>query len=433
MTTTMEEKTMTKLNELTLLDEWCATGTNYEDFKQYLGELSACTEFVKVSPADTSVLSKASVDDKKLRFWELKPSLTGAPQSSYAVKNLAVDKVLERGNHQRLIDATMSDVGALFYCDGRVFFPSTRVFTKSMVQFGAGGDAMGIPSFERDLWVASLFRTTKTNTFVVREIAGVKKLVSILSARYNAFPQSALCEIIEAVDTHEFGEMKVHLWTIDNWVSNIWVEFPEKAEEISDYYELKDKFVPGLWLQTSDTGDASVKIYPTWRHGRSVSYVEKAMVKKAHSGKVELSELVELVNKKAFAEYTKLPEAMCNLMTQDLTDAAWDLENPKDVEKNRRLMESVIKKAFKSLGITAKAIGKANRQALQEQMLMEFAGNIAYTAYDVAAAFMSLPERLEGVHATTLHNLEAAVSEAPYIKYGVGRDDEEAEEELILI
>ena len=199
--TKMEEKTMKKINELALLDDWYATGTDYEDFRQYLEELSACTEFVKVSPADVSVLSKASMDDKRLRFWELKPTLTGAPQNTYAVKNLAIEKVLERGNHQRLIDTTMSDVGALFYCDGRLFFPSTRVFTKSMVQFGAGGDAMGIPSFERDLWVASLFRKAKTNTFVVREIAGVKKLVSVLSARYNAFPQSALCEIIEAVES----------------------------------------------------------------------------------------------------------------------------------------------------------------------------------------------------------------------------------------
>jgi hypothetical protein len=96
-----------------------------------------------------------------------------------------------------------------------------------MAQFGAGGTAMDIPSFERDLWVASLFRNAKKNTFVVREIAGVKKLVSILSARYNALPQSILCDIIDAVDTHDFGTMKVYAWAVDNWASNIWLEFSE--------------------------------------------------------------------------------------------------------------------------------------------------------------------------------------------------------------
>jgi hypothetical protein len=156
------------------------------------------------------------------------------------------------------------------------------------------------------------------------------------------------------------------------------------------------------------------------------------MVKRVHSGKVELSELMSLIDKKVFSEYAKLPQAMCDLMLQDITEASWDLSNPKDIEKNRKLMESVIKKAFRTLGIT-KAIGIKNKQSLQEQLCMEFSGGVAYTAYDIASALMSLPERLEGVNSSTIHNLEAAVADAPYIKYGAGKDDEESEEELILI
>lgn len=421
---------MTNIDERTLLDGWYSTGTKYEEFKKTLTDLSAVTSFVRVSPMEVSVMSLKSVSDEKASFWELNPWNTGEPQGSLHVKNLTFNKVLEKGNHKPLLDETLNGVKMLFMSEGRVFFPAEKVLSRGLVQFGAGGSAMSHASFERDLYISALFKNARKSTFVVREIAGAKKLVSILSAKYKAFPQSALCEIIDAISEGEFGKMDTFLWTVDNWTSNIYIEFPEKAEELREYYKLKDEFMPGLWLQTSDTGDASVKIFPTWRRGRSITYVEKAAVKRAHSGKVELSELLSNVKDKAFAEYTKLPAAMCDLMMQNITDPEWDLTNPKMVEKNRKLVETVIKNAFKTLHIT-KAIGKGNKKALLDQMCAEFSGSIAYTAYDIAAALMSLPERLVGVHKLTLQNLESAVAEAPYIKYRVGKTDEE-ESELIL-
>lgn len=423
---------MKKINEKTLLDNWCVSGSDYAEFKETLTELSNCTEFVHVDPVEVSVMSYRTTDEECARFWELCPCNTGSPQTTVLSRKLMLDSVLAQGDHEQLLKDTFNNVGMLFVANGRVFFPAEKVVSRGLVQFGAGGSAMTRPSYERDLYIASLFKHAKTSTFVIREIAGAKKLVSILSARYKAFPQSALCEIIDAIDFKDCGAMTTRLWTIDNWVSNIYVEFPEKADEIKTYYDLKDDFVPGLWLQTSDTGDASVKIFPTWRKGCSISYVEKAAVKKAHSGTVNLETMLANIEKMAFAEYRKMPEAMCDLMAQTLTNPSWDLSNVKDVEKNRKMIESVIKKAFRTLHIT-KAIGKGNKKELCDQLCMEFSGSAPYTAYDVAASLMSLPGRLDGVHPQTLHNLENAVSEAPYIKYGVSKDDAESEEELILI
>ena len=118
---------------------------------------------------------------------------------------------------------------------------------------------------------------------------------------------------------------------------------------------------------------------------------------------------------------------MCSLMKQTLTDDAWDITTTKGADKNKKMMDNVIKNAFKALNIT-KAIGKGYEMSLREQLCAEFAGSIRYTAYDVATALMSLPERLEGVHSELKHNLESAVADAPYIKYSVG-----TEEDLILV
>lgn len=416
------------LNENVLRDEWLETGHTYEEFKQLLTELSDCTSFVRVEPYKMSVLSLASLNKERARFYSLDPLNTGAPQGEIKIRSLALNKVLEKGDHARLLEETFTEVGTLFFTEGVVFFPAKKIMTRGLVQFGSGGHGMETPSFERDLYISHLFKSAKKSTFVIREIAGVKKLVAILSAKYKALPQSALCEIIEALDDiKDFGVMKTHLWMMNNWTSDIYVEFPEKAEDIRNYYELPDEFVPGLWLRTSDTGDSSVKIYPTWRHGNSISYVEKSAVRRIHSGKVELEEIIQKVADEAFAEYTRLPEAMCSLMSQSITDASWDLTKVKDANKNKKRMEAVIKKAFKKLNIV-KAIGKGHEKSLREQLCAEFAGNIRYSAYDVATAIMSLPERLEGVNIETKHNLESAVSDAPYIKYSF-----DSEEELVLV
>lgn len=420
------------INEKTLLDGWMTAGNNYEDFKKTLTELSDCTEFVKVNTPEVNILSLESVNEEKARFYELCPCYTGTPHEPVR-KNLLLSKVLEKGDHAQLLKETLRDEKALFCSENRVFFPAKRIFSRGLTQFGGGGAAMDVPSYERDLYIASLFKRAKKSTFVVREIAGVKKLVSILSAKYKALPQSALCEIVDALaDDKDLGKFNVYKWTIDNWISNIYIDFPDKAREISDYYELKDEFVPGLWLQTSDTGDASVKVYPTWRRGCSISFVEKAAVKRVHSSKVEIEEVIESIKKNAFAEYTRLPEAMCNLMTQNLTDESMDLAVPENVEKNRKMMERVLKNAFRSLNIV-KAVGLGNKKSLFEQLCLEFSGDIPYTAYDVASALLSLPGRIEGAHPLTLHNLENAVSNAPYIKYHGSKVDEDGDEEIILV
>ena len=125
-----------------------------------------------------------------------------------------------------------------------------------------------------------------------------------------------------------------------------------------------------------------------------------------------------------------MPEAMCELMSQDLTDPTWDFTKSRDVVKNRECIERVVKNAFKTLGIV-KAIGKGNEMKLREQLCAEFSGTIRYTAYDIATAIMSLPERLEGVNPEIKHNLESAVAGAPYIKYSTCK--ETSAEELILV
>ena len=423
------------INEKTLLDSWMATGRTYDEFKKHLTELSDATHFVRVNPVEISVLSLKSVNEDKARFWDLQPCNTGGPQDKTRIRSLAIQNVLKKGSHEQLLKESFENVKALFFSDGKLIFPAERIFTRGMAQFGVGGSKMGVPSYERDLYVSSLFRDARKCTFVIREISGAQKLVSILSERYQELPQSALCNIIEALmKVSDFGTMETYMWMMTNWTSEIYVEFPEKADEIRDFYPaLRDDFIPGLWLCTSDTGDSSVKIYPTWRYRNAISYVEESAVRQVHSSRITLESVISSVIDKAFKEYARMPEAMCALMEQSITDDSLDISTPRGMAKNREIVESVIKNAFRSLNIV-KAIGIGRTKSLREQLCAEFSGNIRYTAYDIATAIMSMPERLEGVNSVTLHNLESAVAEAPYIKYFAGKTEtKEEEEDLVLI
>ena len=406
------------IDENVLRDDWLATGSDYAEFKNLLTDLSDCTSFVRISPMTITLYSFHHRDENVAYFYELIPAYTGEPRDSYkSLKKLTLSKVLAKGDHAAMMDETFSNVGMIFVVDGNTFFPAKKVVTRGLVPFGAGGLAISNPSFERDLYIASLFKDSKKCTFIIREISGVKKLVAILSSKYTALPQSALCDIIDVFQTNDdFGKMDTYMWNMSNWTSEIYVEFPERAKEIKSFYDLPHDFVPGLWLRTSDTGDSSITIYPTWRHGRSISYVEKAAVKKVHSRNVDLTDIISKVSEKAFSEYAKLPSALCELMALSLTNETLDLTNQKDVEKNKKAIEESYKRAFKQLDIT-KAIGKGYEKSLREQLCDEIDGAISYTAYDIATNLMSLPERLEGINAETKHKLESAVSNAPYISY----------------
>ena len=107
-------ETATAINERTLLDEWVTSGSDYKKFKEALTSLSECTEFVKVDPVEISLLSfintEATDKGEKARFWELCPCNTGGPQEKPAVRSLALDRVLEKGDHAALLREVLGGV-----------------------------------------------------------------------------------------------------------------------------------------------------------------------------------------------------------------------------------------------------------------------------------------------------------------------------------
>ena len=408
------------LNEDFLLDNFQVTGNQFETFEKAIEEITEATKFYKFNSSELAVLSYTnSTDDGRMIFLDFHPlSVPSAGGSSnLAEKRVKVnpEKILAKGKFENLIKELIDETG-LFFWNGIVcMFVSKRVLTTRLQPFGLGGDFLADKSTERDLMIAKRFGLKAADkTLVIREINGIKKVFSMLGDKYRYMPQGVLIDIYKAISPDDLGKADCRYWEINHFYSGIKIEFPEKAAELQAVYGLPSKFVPGVYLATSDTGDCSVKIRATWRIGNACSLHQEVSHK--HSGDVDVEEILDEVKEKIFAEYTRLPEALCDLMSKDITDPSWNLETTKGKSKNAKAVESALKTAFKELKVVA-AIGKKAEISLFQQLLDEFDSSIAYTAYDIALAIMSLPARTSGLHSVMQEKLETAVGRAPYINY----------------
>lgn len=418
------------MNEKFLLDNWQEFGTSIEDFEKTITEVANHTTFISpINSRDITVLSYCQTrDDGKMACFALSP-LQNAVENmkviSPTVLNINPQSVLSKGNFEDLLKEVRDDVGVLFLNEApdakngkkaKCLFVSKKVITHRLQPFGVNGDFLSQKSFERDQLIAKLFGEKGLwRTLVTRNYNGIVKVFSMLGERYKHLPQDILLKIYEELTGGGImGRPECKCWEMTHFMTRIQIEFPEKADEFQTVYGLSHKIVPGITLETSDTGDCSVRVKGTWRIKNSTSIHEE--VQKKHQGDWSVEELLEDTNNDIFSEYTKLPEALCDLMSCDITDPKWDLSVPAERALNGDLIKSVLKDAFKKLKIV-EAIGKQAEKSLFEQLYNEFDSSIAYTAYDIALGIMSTPERVTGLHALTQEKLAKAVSKAPYIKY----------------
>lgn len=403
-----------------LLDTWSKVGTSIEDFKDTIKLVSDKTSFTKINSKELTVMSyRGKNEEGTLEFVAFNPLYVHNDKgeiSPYKVANIKPQSILSKGDFGQLIKEATDDVGVLLYNSVRCLFVSKKVLTTRLQPFGLNGDFLAEPNYARDLLIAKQFGSKALfRTLVTREHDGITKVFSILGERYRHLPQEILIDVYDSLTGGGvMGNPECAFWEMTHFMSSIRIEFPEKADEFQTLYGLPHKLIPGIILETSDTGDCSIKVKGFWRVKNSISLISE--VSKKHTGKVSIEDLLRDVNETIFSEYTRLPEALCELMDMDLADPSWKLNTSSGASKNLKRIEGILKSAFKQLKIV-EAIGKQAEVSLLEQLIQEFDGSVAYTAYDLAFSILSMPERVSGLHPLTKEKLSKAVSRAPYIKY----------------
>ena len=204
--------------------------------------------------------------------------------------------------------------------------------------------------------------------------------------------------------------------------ADVFLEFPEKAEEVKKTYKLKDDFIPGLLISKSDVGLGSVRISGCWRKDNAFTIFDT--VRKEHSGTFDINDVIDEAADRIFGNYTKLPERLCELMLIDITDPNWftkySLEEAR--EKNISACSSVIKNIFKQINLKG-AIQKKRERAIFEELVSALDPDIRYTAYDLCTLIMEIPARITGISSIYMEELMKTVGKTPYVSYEAEEDE----------
>lgn len=415
-----------------LMDNYVATGNDFETFNKELKELAKRTTVERPRMKDIELLSQADIKDKdNLCMYRLTPGniwmSSTAGQRELQFAKMKKD-AFERADAGELVKEYENSTSLMMRIDGKIYFTSLDMLGTLGLRVGMSGRTMYEPSLERDVLIAKGLDSDEEVSLIVRNEDGIKKVFAALSKRYSYVPQTVLTDIVEKIKSESgLGEMKCHHWTINHQNAEIYIEFPEKAEKIATTYKKKFKanIVPGLYLAKSDVGEGSITIRSTWRVDSSI--IMQGEIKRKHSGEINIDKLLEDAKTNVFEQYKVLPDTLCDLMMIDITDPDWrstmtteDFEN-----KNKSTVATVLKKVFKEVDMVG-AITKKNEKTLYDLLCDSINPTVDYTAYDIAMMVMTVPQCLTGLPKTYTTPLAKACGRAPYVEYAT-------EEESIVL
>lgn len=416
------------LNNNALLEDYAVSGSDFDSLKEQIKEMNGITKFLRVPSREMNILSLKGMDDTRFCWYHIYTDSFTDERRPVAprLSNMGFAQMESKGVTPELLKE-IKDNAFMFEINGKCFPVSPKVFS-TMDQLGMTGSFLDTPSYERDMLIGrQLSNVGRECTAVVREIGNTRKMFALLGPRYAHFDQMVMFDIIKRINADGIlGDSRCHHWEMSNFFTELYVEFPDKAKDIADEYKLPAPYVPGILIQTSDTGNCSMTVKGTARIGNSLVILDE--VRRKHSGANGnantadiIKEILEDCETKIFSQFTKIPEKLIELMMLDIGPD--DLSSAENRKKNGEAIEKVINSIFDQLGVL-KILGKKNKTALINQLVSEFDEENHYTGYDIAFAIMSIPERVTGIAKSHVKSLQKCLAQTPFCDF--------VEDEIVL-
>lgn len=263
-----------------------------------------------------------------------------------------------------------------------------------------GGDAMNHPSVGRVVECAKAFflHSPQNMQMIIRSNHDAHIIVAAHSEKYCYVPQTVLCEIYHKI-ARDLGNPVCLYWEVTHEISHCYIGFPDIAEDFAKLYGLPATITPGLYLSTSDSGDGSLTIRGIWNINDHT--VGGEVIKRNHRGEVDVDEFVDNAWKTIHAKYNSIPERLAELLTIDI-------EDPKET----------LKSVFKQIEMAkASNMGRNASTLLLNELCNEFSPSGKYTAYDLAMAITSAPDRCVGLHHSVVEKMQNIVHKAIFADY----------------
>lgn len=402
---------------------YATVGCDMESFKKAVSELASVTHCKRVKAAGVDFLhSLQKVDDKKgLYFQDL--SRTAIMDAGKVAPTIGViDKqsystAAYKENITNLFALVTDDAG------NEDLFSFSEESMASIFQLCkmSGENVFEKNNLIRNMFVSGCFYEAKKSvSLIYRETDDMdKKVYYVGLSRYAFVPQDeVLIPILDKFDAEKpLGNIKSVNWTVDTAVSQIYVEFPDVADEIEAEYGVKNA-VPGMILLTSDIGASSLRALSTLKINGHRIVIEE--VAKRHSGKGEttaefIEKFTQAVDKEIFQRVKELPKQLCKLISMEIGPAALDTDE--DRENNFVAVSDVLKE---SIDKTFHKFNASKKKVIFETLIEEIISSKRYTLYDIAAFVMSVADRVK-VDAITAQTVNKEAAKAPFVVEAVAR------------
>ena len=351
-----------------LADNWVVSGTEFKEFANVVKELDSATRIYKFAKKDISLLSlneEGTIKEGHVPMLGYKDK----PEEPLCRSGYPIVAAKKHGHSEKVIAEFLNDSKTLITLNRKHYlYVSREVFRDLGARCNLAGDAIYEASPLRDAYLTELLhQSEKIVTLVVRTDGVSPKLFAVPSETYVPIPQYTLVEAVNTLE-EELGKVNCCGWEINHRLTRLYIEFPEKAEDIAKVYGRDDLPIPGMMLETSDTGDSGVIFTTTWRVKSNPVVYGESYAKK-HTGKLTVSTIMDGVKNTLFASYTQLPERLCEL-------SLVEVGNP------RAVISKVVDQAL------GKALGKRRAKSLAQELCDEIPEGTIMTGFDIAMIFI---------------------------------------------
>lgn len=382
-----------------LLDTWRVSGTSKDELFKELKKLTSVTHMLECRSDNIQLMTVQDVEGGSLNgYLHLKGNILN--------KGIPVDALEKIGVTPELLDETTNSSHLLLCVGNEVFFTTKRVLKTLSQRAGSGmGDfalreELKIRFYRDGGYVAYMEAIPAGCKVLYRQYGKIRKIYAVFSERYAMIPQYPLIKELISGFEAEMGESEILGYSVDHFGTDILLEFPKKASDFSLMYGCPETVMPGLHIHISDVGDSSFIIHGTARVKSSVVYIPAASYARAHTKNAETSEILEIVSKTIFVEYTKFPERLVQLLSIDIS-------KPKEL----------ISKIVKHCNIR-KELGVKLEKEITENLEQAINPNLEYTAYDIAMMFLDLSADLEEGKSEQMKNkVRSVLADAVFFKY----------------
>lgn len=396
-----------------LSDGYVKIGTDKKEFFEETKKMSKITHLLEVEHKNIVFLAYCSAPEMQREEGYAFYYMDENSINSFLDGNKLKVVYIKKGKDDELLKECIATSQLIALIGEEKYIVSEYALPTLSIRASVGGDkTINRHNFIRNLHIADAFFSKSNSTRIIyRKDGDIKKIFAFLGSVYTLERQEILNDIINFVeDEGILGEMKVHTWSVDHRFTDIYLEFPQCAEDFKDIYGFEKDIIPGLYLATSDTGSCSMIVKGTYRIKNSVIVFQERA--KKHTSSLTMEDVIKMVDEDVFTNVRKLPETLVRLMVPVLDYSKVDVSTEAGQTKNGERVSEVLMKAMEK---TVSCIGKKRIKEIHEQLMAEISLDMKFSFYDLAMFVMTLPERIKGLDRETLSQLQEGCGKAPYV------------------